>query len=106
MQLTHLTRYAIRRTIATVQLNPIQKSQEYKKAMRQFRKEHSGALPPVLGRMKAILVPRIPSPNPVAESRVTAALALGQQGAADAVTNPPRDLHRNQPAMSGLGLPE
>ncbi len=47
--------------------------------MRQFRKEHPGALPPVLGRMKAIIVPRDLSPNPVAESRVTAALALGQR---------------------------
>ncbi len=92
-------------------MNPIQRSQEYKKAMRQFRKEHPGALPPVLGRMKAIISHwpnqgrKIQSPNPVAESPVTAALVLGQQGTADDVTNPPQHRHRNQPASRGLGLP-
>jgi len=92
-------------------VNPIQRTQEYKKAMRQFRKEHPGALPGIITRPKAIIRRwtkkrrKIKSPNPVAESPVTAALALGQQGAADAVTDPPQDLHRNQPTTSGLGSP-
>ena len=92
-------------------MNPIQRSQEYKKAMRQFRKEHPGALPGIITRPKSIIRcwnkkrRKIQSPNPVTESPVTVTLVLGQQGTAEAVTNPPQDLHRNQPTMSGLGLP-